>query len=359
MNGAASTIEWFHFGGSMASGWRRLLVALSFGVAVGAFVAPAIADSVTEPPRAPKASDYSSAKDWFLKAETIVPHGRNPFFFPLVPGHKHILERPDHPDGHFRKETIVLADTEPFDVPGIGKFETAIVQEEEFIDEDLSQRALLWLAIDRTTNSVHLFGQVTWEIEEGQPILTGSWRAGEPPGSTAAEPGLVMPGIVTVGARHIATGGEDGPASGSEAIEANIEATVPAGTFRNCVRVREQGLINHREITDRIWCPQVGLVADSSSGQLVGSNALPATHPGSDVTSFGKFLVNAKPPPVPRVTREQATETALKAMPGRMTSVVIERKRGRYVYVVEIMTTKLGEKDVLVDIESGEIVGTE
>jgi hypothetical protein len=320
---------------------------------------PASADSMTNPPRFAKPSDYSSAKDWFLNAETIVPHGRNPYFFPLVPGHKHILERPDHPDGHFRKETVVLPETEPFDVPGIGKFQAAVIQEEEFVDEELSQRAQLWLAIDKTTNSVLAFGQVTWEVEEGLPILTGSWRVGDPPGSAGAEPGLVMPGIVTVGSRHILTGGEDGPASGSETIEANVETTVPAGTFRNCVRVREQGLINYREVTDRIWCPQVGLVADSSSGQLVGSNALPAAHPGSDVSSFGKFLVNAKPPPVPKVTREQATETALKAMPGRMTSVVIERKRGRYVYVVEIMTSKLGEKDVLVDIESGEIVGME
>jgi hypothetical protein len=209
------------------------------------------------------------------------------------------------------------------------------------------------------TNSVLAFGQVTWEMDEGRAILLGSWRAGDPPGTTAAEPGLVMPGILAVGARYIQSSGEDGPTSGSEAIEANIERTVPAGTFRNCVRVREQGLINHRDVTDRIWCPEVGLVADSSSGQLVGSNALPASHPGGDVSSFGKFLANARPPPAAKITPEQATEAALKAMPGRMTSVVIERKRGRHVYVVEIMTSNLGEKDVLVDIESGEIVGTE
>jgi Peptidase propeptide and YPEB domain len=337
----------------------RCLTAVFVGAAVQALAAPAMAQTTTDPPRFSNASDYSSAKNWFLKAETIIPHGHNPFFFPLVPGHKHILERPDHPDGHFRKETAVLDQTEPFDVPGIGKFETAIVQEEEFVDEELVQRERLWLAIDRTTNSVVAFGQVTWEIEEGKPIFTGTWRVGEPPGSTAAEPGLAMPGILAVGARYVASGSEDGPASGAETLETGIEKVVPAGTFKNCARIREQGLVAQKEITDRIWCPQVGLVADSSSGQLIASNALPPSHPGADVSSFGKYLANVRPPPVAKITPQQATETALKIMPGRMTSLVIERKRGRHVYVVEIMTSNAGEKDVLVDIESGEIVGTE
>jgi Peptidase propeptide and YPEB domain len=337
----------------------RCLAAILVGVAAQTLVAPAMAQPTTDPPRFSKAADYSSAKDWFLKAETIVPHGSNPFFFPLIPGHKHILERLDHPDGQFRKETVVLDQTEPFDVPGIGKFETAIVQEEEFVDEELVQRTRLWLAIDKTTNSVHAFGQVTWEVEEGKPIITGSWRSGDPPGSTAAEPGLAMPGILAVGARHVVSGSEDGPASGAETLETGIEKAVPAGTFKNCARIREQGLVGQMEVSERIWCPQVGLVADSSSGQLIASNALPLSHPGADVSTFGKYLVNVRPPPVARITPEQATETALKAMPGRMTSVVIERKRGRHVYVVEIMTSNAGEKDVLVDIESGEIVGTE
>ena len=337
----------------------RCLAAILFGAAAQALVATAMAQPTTDPPRFSKAADYSSAKDWFLKAETIVPHGSNPFFYPLIPGHKHILERPDHPEGQFRKETVVLDQTEPFDVPGIGKFETAIVQEEEFVDEELVQRTRLWLAIDKTTNSVHAFGQVTWEVEEGKPIITGSWRAGDPPGSTAAEPGLAMPGILAVGSRHVVSGSEDGPASGAETLETGIEKAVPAGTFKNCARIREQGLVGQMEVSERIWCPQVGLVADSSSGQLIASNALPPSHPGADVSSFGKYLVNVRPPPVAKITPEQATETALKAMPGRMTSVVIERKRGRHVYVVEIMTSNAGEKDVLVDIESGEIVGTE
>ena len=51
---------------------------------------------------------------------------------------------------------------------------------------------------------------------------------------------------------------------------------------------------------------------------------------------------------------EQATQIALQTIPGEATAVTIERKLGRHVYVVEIQTREPGEKDVLVDIETGD-----
>jgi uncharacterized membrane protein YkoI len=63
-------------------------------------------------------------------------------------------------------------------------------------------------------------------------------------------------------------------------------------------------------------------------------------------------------PPAAKISEEQATKIALERMPGKVTSVAIERKRGKMVYVVEIQTPD-GEKDVFVDIKSGQIIGTE
>ena len=335
---------------------------LILGAALLTSVEGARSGEIKDQPRFPNKSDYSSAKDWFLKAENIVPHGTNPLYFPLIPGHKHIHERPDHPDGKYRKETVVLKETEPFDLPGIGKFETAIIQEEEYMDGVLSQRALNWFAIDKTTNSVYAFGEVSWEInEEGKPVFQGTWRAGEPDGNGNAEPGLLMPGTFTLGSRYIFDGSESEAFGGSENMETGIEMTVPAGTFKNCVRVREQGLRDIRDITDKIWCPQVGIISDTSDGTLIASNALPPSNPKSDVSSFGKLLENKLPytPPVAKVSSEKAVQIALKTIPGRATSVKIERKRGKNVYVVEVMTANSGEKDVFVDIESGDVVGTD
>ena len=205
--------------------------------------ARAVAGEIKDPPRFKSDKDFSSLKDWHLKAENIVPHGVNPLYYPIVPGHKHVHERPDHPDGKYRKETVVLDSTEDFDLPGIGKFKTAVVQEEEYLDGTLTQRALNWFAVDKTTNSVYVFGEVSWEInEEGKPIFAGTWRVGELDGDGVAEPGLLMPGTFTVGGRYMFDGSKSAAYGGAENMEAGIEITVPAGTFKNCVRVREQGL---------------------------------------------------------------------------------------------------------------------
>jgi uncharacterized membrane protein YkoI len=60
-----------------------------------------------------------------------------------------------------------------------------------------------------------------------------------------------------------------------------------------------------------------------------------------------------------KITKEQATKVALEQVPGKVTDVTIEKKRGKNVYVVEILSPDQGEKDVLVDMESGKVLGTE
>jgi uncharacterized membrane protein YkoI len=64
-------------------------------------------------------------------------------------------------------------------------------------------------------------------------------------------------------------------------------------------------------------------------------------------------------PPAAKITKEQATKIALERIPGEVTDVVIEKKRGKNVYVIEIQSPELGERDVFVDVETGKIVGTD
>jgi len=66
-----------------------------------------------------------------------------------------------------------------------------------------------------------------------------------------------------------------------------------------------------------------------------------------------------KSTPEAKISPEQASKIALEKVPGNVTDVTIERKRGKNVYVVEIQTTNEGEKDVFVDIKTGRIVGTD
>jgi hypothetical protein len=304
--------------------------------------------------------NFSSLKNWNLKGENLAPRGHNPLYFPLKPGFKFIMEYPDHPWGFFRKEVIILEKTEPFDVPGIGKFECAVVQEEEFFDGVYDQQSHNWFAIDKTTNTMYAFGEVSWEIDQiGRKVFAGTWRVGEPDGNGVAEPGLLMPGIFNVGARYLFDGHEAETYGYTENMETGITMTTPAGKFENCVRVREYSLTNPSDVTDKWWCPGVGLARDTSDGVLVASDALAHT----DTSSFGKHHRNPVKkivPPVAKIDGLQATEIALKEIPGEVTSIKIERLGKRNIYAVEIIADKDGgEWDVFVDIETAEVVGVD
>ena len=63
---------------------------------------------------------------------------------------------------------------------------------------------------------------------------------------------------------------------------------------------------------------------------------------------------------MPKINGIEATEIALKKIPGKANSVKIERLGKRNVYAVEIIADEDGgEWDVFVDIETGEIVATD
>jgi uncharacterized membrane protein YkoI len=64
--------------------------------------------------------------------------------------------------------------------------------------------------------------------------------------------------------------------------------------------------------------------------------------------------------PHAKISEEQAKQAALKAVPGEVTDATIEKKRGKMVYVIEIVARDDGaETDVLVDMDSGAVLGVE
>jgi uncharacterized membrane protein YkoI len=59
-----------------------------------------------------------------------------------------------------------------------------------------------------------------------------------------------------------------------------------------------------------------------------------------------------------KISKAQATQNALTALPGQVTDVTIEKKSGKNVWVIEIVAEKTGaETDVLVDMDSGIVIG--
>lgn len=74
------------------------------------------------------------------------------------------------------------------------------------------------------------------------------------------------------------------------------------------------------------------------------------------LVSGGVAAETGRPPA--KISEEQAVQAALKVLPGKITDISIEKKRGKSLYVVEVVSEKDGaETDVLVDPETGQVVG--
>ena len=107
--------------------------------------------------------------------------------------------------------------------------------------------------------------------------------------------------------------------------------------------------LGDRELKTLLWAAAtVGLAA---------TLLLPSTAPAADAKAPAQ---EAAVTPSGKISQEQAVKAALAALPGEVTGVTIEKKRGKDRWVVEIVAAKDGaEVDVLVDMDSGKVIGME
>ncbi len=309
---------------------------------------------------------YSSAADWNLKAENLSPTGTNPYYLPLFPGNKYVFEEPNFSDegdeGHYRKEVTVLDEVKKFDIPSIGgKFSCAIVEEKEFLNGKQFTKSHNYYCIDKVSNNLYVFGETAWESAsrasaDMSDTVSESWTAGEPDDNGLTEPGLIAPGSFFLGARYIIDGAEGLAFVGGENMDSGLTIATPAGTFHDCVQTREFDLEDPSDVTDKVYCLGVGIVSDTSDGKLVSSDALKTYKPRAVIQQTAKQTAKA----APKITRDEAVKIALKAVPGDVTDVGIEKKLGAKRYVVEVIAKKDGaETDVIIDMETGKVLGTE
>jgi hypothetical protein len=179
-------------------------------------------------------------------------------YFVLEPGFKIVIEGKQ--GGHtVRSALTVLDETKTID--GI---ETRIVEDNETSDGAQTEVSRNHFAICNKTNSVFYFGEDVDTYKNGQIVgHDGAWEAGQ----NGAQAGLEMPGIIMLGARYnmeVAPGiAEDR----SEIISMTETVTTPAGTFENCLKVRETSSIEVG-FSYKYYAPGIGLVKD---GPLVAT----------------------------------------------------------------------------------------
>ena len=325
-----------------------------------------------------KKTRYSSMVDWNLKAENLKPTGINPYYQPLIPGHRYVMENPNFNDdgvkGSYRKTVEVMHETKSFDIAAIGgKFECAIVEEKEFLDGKQFSFSKNYYCFDRTTGTIYTAGENASEASSGKrgtnfdmaDTESESWIVGEPDDNGEIEMGLIFPGTWLLGSRWIIDGAEGKAFVGGEAAESGLTMNTPAGNFENCVRTREYDIIDPEDVTDKVWCYGVGLVFDTSDGLLAKTSHLDGKLPQPSPyyayhKNKDKMPASVKKEVVKNITEDQAKAIALSAVPGKVTDIEIERKLGGKRYVVEVRAAKdNSEIDVIIDMQNGKVLATE
>ena len=187
--------------------------------------------------------------------------GTNPYFI-LEPGYHLVLEGEE--DGETIRVVIsVLPETERIFLPDRGLVKTRVVEERESVDGELVEVSRNFFAICDKTNDVFYLGEAVDIFNpDGTISHEGSWRAGEPDDDGLAEPGIIMPATFLLGSRYFQERADGVALDRAEHVEMGLEVTTEAGTFDQCVKVRETTPLEPGAESEKIYCPGVGLVVD-------------------------------------------------------------------------------------------------
>jgi hypothetical protein len=169
-------------------------------------------------------------------------------FFSLKPGHRIVIES--------KSEKVIITVLDK--TKKIGDIITRILEEREFEDGELVEVSRNFFAICKATSDIFYFGEEVDDYKDGKIVgHGGAWRADE----KDSKAGIIMPGTPLLGARHyqeIAPNAMDR----AEIIADDITMKTPAGTFKNCIRVKETSPLEPGNICYKTYAPGIGLIQD-------------------------------------------------------------------------------------------------
>ncbi|MGH7803919.1 MAG: hypothetical protein ACREQJ_06190 [Candidatus Binatia bacterium] len=174
-------------------------------------------------------------------------------YFVLEPGWELVFEGEE--DGE-EVELIITVLNETLQIGGV---QTRVVEERELIDGELFEVSRNFFAICTDHASVFYFGEDVEFFENGQVVSTdGSWRAGV----NGALPGLQMPGLALLGARYYQEVAPGIALDKGQIKKLDRIKTVPAGTFGECLKVRETNDLELDAVESKFHAPGIGLIKD-------------------------------------------------------------------------------------------------
>ena len=177
--------------------------------------------------------------------------GHNNYFI-LEPGYQLVLE------GMEGKDKIKLVITVLNETKKIGNVETRIVEENESANGKTVEISRNYFAFCKQTGSVFYFGEEVDMYKNGKIINhEGAWIA-----EGNNKPGIMMPGIVLLGARFY---NEIAPGVAMDRVEIiSLKDTLqtPAGIFYNCLKTEETTPLEPKTKEYKLFTPGIGLIKD-------------------------------------------------------------------------------------------------
>ena len=218
-------------------------------IAIRTVVAAAAADAFSVCRFDTAAQDSEWQEEFGISKCNLQTSGRNPYFI-LEPGYQLVLEGND-----IKLQLTVLDETKTID--GVA---TRVVEEREWKKGELAEIAKNYFAICEPTKDVFYFGEDVDYYEKGKVTKhDGSWLAEK--GNRA---GLMMAGMPRVKMRYYQEIAPGTAMDRAEIVSLSETCKTPAGTFSNCLKVKETSAIELAAKEYKYYAPGVGLVADDT-----------------------------------------------------------------------------------------------
>lgn len=292
----------------------------------------------------------------------------NPYF--SMPVGKKMVYEAKTEEGTERIETLIPGWTK--EVMGV---ETLVFWDLVYLNGELIEDTRDYIAQD-TEGNVWYFGENVDNYVDGLLVShSGAWLSGV----DEALPGILMKAHPQVGEEYHQEY-YAGEAEDVARVESDNETvTVPSGTYTDCLKILEWnplesgggykyhspsagGTVLEEEEDERVELIEWDLNG-AKCIRLPESYAREGILPGYTKDCAESELIDlaievSGKELQKEITEEDAKEIALQEVPGRITDVDIEKKFGKPTYVVEIQYEGK-EIDVIIDIDTGEILGTE
>jgi len=192
--------------------------------------------------------DSSWQKTFGISNCNLLTTGQNQYFI-LEPGHQLVLEGEDE-----KVQITVLHETKAVD--GVI---TRVVEEKEWKDGNLYEISRNYFAMCEQRKDVFYFGEDVDFYKDGKVVRhEGAWLAG----TDGYRAGLIMPGTPKVGMKYYQEIAPGVAMDRAEIISLDERCKTPAGTFSNCMKVRESTPLEVGQKDYKYYAPGIGLVQD-------------------------------------------------------------------------------------------------